>query len=462
MSDNPSKRRIKRAWPWVALLLAVVPSVWYILDPETDLDPEFPKVVRQTFNAYPPAAYRLAEAGDTIDCVAVYVSSAALVLSCWGLFRSPGSRRLWGAAVALSLAAFWHAATPGPLLNGWHGLGWRTMFDPAVPTTQRAVLAAFAIGLATIVLACARPWRLRELTSGAKTRGVLGLILVALVLMVVRQLPWIDREPFGFWPRWVYVWGLLAWAFAVLRLSPPAGIGRRGVVTIAALIAVSLGLDVVGRSIFWYQRPITRLREIIPGRLYLSGMPTYRGLQLAQERYGFKTIINLFPEFTPEGSPHWPDEQRFAREHGITCYNQPPEDPTGIDCIPETLAMADDPANWPVLVHCHASMDRSPAWVGMYRFAKQGWPLADVIREIEQHRGSRPKSSVTLLYNRMLSRLAPEQAANDPTALLFRQNAVGTPDPLEALMRRLEGRPEEPTDSDSSRAAANDVETSRR
>lgn len=435
--QQPTPRR-RGIWPWLALALAVVPAVWYVLDYENDLDPEFPRVVRQTYNAYPPAAYRFAEAGDTIDCAAVYIASAALVLAAWGCLRDPRGRLRY-AALAFSIAGFWHAATPGPLLNGWHGLGWRTMFDPAVPTSQRAALAACALALTGIVVAAARPWRLGELAAAAKKNGVLGLILVALALMIVRQLPWIDREPLGFWPRWVFVWGMLAWAFAMLRVAPPAAPRHRTAWIAAALIAVSLGLDFVGRGIFWYQRPIARLREIIPGRLYLSAMPTYRGLQIAQERYHFKTILNLFPEFTEAGSPHWPDEQRFADEHGITLYNQPPGDPTGVKCIPETLDFADDPANWPVLVHCHASMDRSPAWVGMYRFAKQGWPLADVLREIEQHRGSRPKSSVTLLYNRMLPRLAPEHAANDPTAALLRKNAEGTPDPLEQLLARQAG-----------------------
>ncbi|AMV39660.1 hypothetical protein [Planctomyces sp. SH-PL62] len=436
MTDHHSIPSRRRLWPWIALALAVTPAIWLILAYEKALDPEFPRVVRQTYSAYPPAAYRFAEAGDTIDCVAVYVSSAALVLAAWGCLRDPRGRLRY-AALALSLAAFWHAATPGPLLNGWHGLGWRTMFDPSVSQPQRLTLAVCALTLAAVVLVAGRPWRLGSLTSEAKRRGVLGLLAVSLVLMVVRQLPWIDREPFGFWPRWVYVWGLLAWAFAMLRLAPRAQPGRRGMWVAVALIAVSIGLDFVGRGIFWYQRPIARLREIIPGRLYLSAMPTYRGLKIAQERHHFKTIINLFPEFTPEGSPHWPDEQRFSREHGITLYNQPPEDPTGVRCVPETLEFANQPENWPVLVHCHASMDRSPAWVGMYRFANQGWPLADAIREIEQHRGSRPKSSVTLLYNRMLPRLAPERAAEDPTALLLRENAVGTPDPLEQLLKRL-------------------------
>ena len=131
--------------PWLVLALATLPAIWYVLDFESDIDPEFPRVVRPTFNAYPAPAYRFAEAGDTIDHVAVYIASAAIVLSGWGLIGSP-RKRLWLAAMALSLAGFWHAATPGPLLDGWHGLGWRTMFNPEAPGTIRLILAG-ALGL---------------------------------------------------------------------------------------------------------------------------------------------------------------------------------------------------------------------------------------------------------------------------------------------------------------------------
>jgi len=441
LSDPRGTSPRRGAWPWVLLALTVLPAVWFVTIFEHDADPEFPRVARRTYNAFPPAAYRLADAGDTIDCVALYVASAALVLAAWSCLRDPRRGPRW-AALALSAVGFWHAATPGPLINGWHGLGWRTMFDPAVPSSQRLTLAACALVAAAVVVLGTRPWNVRALLADARARGVLGLLAVAAVLMVVRQLPTIDREPFGYWPRWVYVWGILAWALAMLRLAPPAAPGRRGAAVVAALIAVSLGLDFFGRGVFWYQRPIARLREIVPGRLYLCAMPTYAGLELAQERYHFKTIINLFPEFTPEGSPHWPDEQRFAREHGIAVYTQPADDPTGMQTIPDTLDVADDPANWPVLVHCHASMDRSPSWVGMYRFAKMGWPLDEVIRETERHRGSRPKASVTLLYNRMLPRLAPEHAATDPTLREFREFAAGTPDPMEALLARLRAKEE--------------------
>jgi len=94
------------------------------------------------------------------------------------------------------------------------------------------------------------------------------------------------------------------------------------------------------------------------------------------------------------------------------------------------LALAQDPSAWPILVHCHASMDRSPAWMGLYRFVVQGWPLADALREIERHRGLRPKASVTLLYNRVLPQLAPERSALDPTVPVLRECAAGTADPV--------------------------------
>lgn len=429
MAEMTVERPRRRAWPWLALALATVPAFWYVLDFESDIDPEFPRVVRPTFNTYPPAAYRFAEAGDTIDHAAVYIASAALVLSAWGCLRG-GSKRLWVAAMAISLAGFWHAATPGPLVNGWHGLGWRVLADTQAPSWLRVMLAACAVGLIGVVAwgisgrSPARNW------LAARRSGISKLLIAAASLVALRQTGWLDREPFGFWPRWFYVWGLLAWALALLRVSPvPPGGRARGAV-LAAMLVVWLGLDFTGRGIFWYQRPIHRLREIVPNRIYLSAMPTYRGLELAHERHHFRTIVNLFPEHTAARSPLVPDEIRFAHEHGINYIGNDPADPTGEAFVARTLELSRDPSAWPILVHCHASMDRSPAWTGLYRFVVQGWPLADALREIERHRGLRPKASVTLLYNRMLPKLAPGRAAQDPTAALLRENAAGTPDPV--------------------------------
>ena len=422
-----------RFWPWLVLGLATLPAIWYVVDFESDIDPEFPGVVRPTFNTYPPPAYRFAEPGDTIDHVAIYVAAAAIVLSGWGLLR--GSRkRLWTAALALSLAGYWHAATPGPLMDGWYGLGWRTIWNTAAPWTTRLSLVVAAASLLGLVLWGLTACPIATLWKNAREHAVAWLIIVAGALILVRQVRWIDREPIGFWPRWIYVWGLLAWSLALVQIVPRATASARWTrgAIVASLVLLWLGIDFTGRGLLWHQRPLHRLREVVADRIYLSAMPTYQGLELAQERHHFRTIINLFPERTPERSPLLPDELRFAREHGLNYVgNDQDDDRSGEAFVARTLALAQEASAWPILVHCHASMDRSPAWMGLYRFVVQGWPLADALREIECHRGLRPKASVTLLYNRVLPRLAPDRSAHDPTVPILRQCAVGTVDPLE-------------------------------
>jgi hypothetical protein len=108
--------------------------------------------------------------------------------------------------------------------------------------------------------------------------------------------------------------------------------------------------------------------------------------------------------------------------------------------LDETLRLARDPNAWPILVHCHACMDRTPAWMGIYRFVVQQRPLVEVLREIEQHRGYRPKASVILLYNRVLAPRAPDHYASDPTAALLRACAAGTHDSFEEELRAERAR----------------------
>src|SRR4051812_21876384 len=113
MNDETRRGRFARLWPWAVLLLATVPAIWHFVDFPDDIDGEYPGVVRPTFSARPPSAYRLAEPGDTIDRIALYASAVVVALSAsaWA-----GSRRaeFWPAAMALGLAAGWFAATPGP------------------------------------------------------------------------------------------------------------------------------------------------------------------------------------------------------------------------------------------------------------------------------------------------------------------------------------------------------------
>src|SRR5262249_215866 len=156
----------------------------------------------------------------TIDRVAIYISAAAFVIATlgWGVSRTSGKGNgLWIAAILLSTTAAWHAASPGPTFDGWHGLGWRTIFDSTAPWLVRTSVAAAAglivAGVALSVLAqraeLAGAWR------SCRAQRALPLFLVAIVLVMLRQIEFPGAEPQGYWPRWCFVWGLLAFTLGL-------------------------------------------------------------------------------------------------------------------------------------------------------------------------------------------------------------------------------------------------------
>ena len=325
---SPRRRGWLRHWPWLLLVLTAAPAFWHAFAFPDDVDVEFPTVLRPTFSPHPPPAYRLAEPGDTIDRVAIYVSSLAVVLSLTGLRVGRDRKRPWLAALALSLAAFWYAANPWPTFDGWHGLAWRTIFDSGSPPVQRLALAVGASILSAMVIQGVRfnalAWA--ELWQAGKTRGVVGLLFLAVVLILVRQLEIPGVEPVGYWPRWAFVWALVAFSAALIRLQPRLVANRRRLALATQCVAgvtVWLALVMVGIELTWYHRPIDRLRAVVPGRIYMGAMPTARGLEIAQSRHHFKTIINLFPEDTPYRSPRLPEELAFVRSHNLRYYGSP-------------------------------------------------------------------------------------------------------------------------------------------
>ncbi len=419
-----------RAWPWLVLLALVTPAVWHWLDFPEDLDPEYPAVIRPTYNLRPPPAYRLAEPGDTIDRIAIYLSSICIVVALRGTFRAPGT--LWQTALALSLGALWHASTPGPTFDGWHGFGFTTIVTATAPESTR-----WAIGLATTALFAYGLWPFlkafilwKPLLKNRRLESM-ALGAFATFFVILRQVEIPNIEPIGYWERWSFVWGLSAFGLLLIKNSPnlPTGSSPKLKLGLVGLLCW-FGLVGSGIGLSWYHRPLARLHTVEPGKIYMSAMPTYRGLQVAHARHGFKTIINLFDESSSQKSPLSPDELRFCRENNIRYVGSPPGAINSDIFLDETLKLARDPAAWPILVHCHGCMDRSPAWMGIYRFVVQEQPLDAIFREIEAHRGYRPKSSVTVLYNRVLPARAPRHFAADPTAQAMIGYVKGVHDPF--------------------------------
>ncbi len=414
----------------------VVPAVWHVLDFDEDIDPEFPTVERPWFSVVPPAAYRLAEPGDTLDRIEIYLAAASVMLAAGGLAVDRGRGALAGI----------DGDRPGRLLvqrdAGPDGrrLARPGLEDhrrsPCVPRPARGVARRrpragrrrVGDGLASAGIDS------RELWSGARARGTGSLWIAALVLAVARQFEIPGVEPRGYWPRCAMVWSLTAFDLGLLIELAPCLKSRMSRLAMGvAAPAGWLALVVLGIDVTWYHRPLARLKPVVPDRIYISAMPTRRGLEVAQSRHHFRTIINLFPEETAQRSPLLGDELKFAREHGIRYVASPSDaSPDASNAfLNQTLALAQDPSAWPILVHCHGCMDRSPAWMGIYRFLVQGRPLDEIMQEIERHRGYRPKASVILLYNRVLPPRAGERYWADPTAMLLRRCAAGTVDSMQ-------------------------------
>ena len=439
MLEGGMKRRLRGAWPWLILGAVTGLAAWHLLDFSEAPELDFPKVVRPFFNPLPPAAYRLAEPGDTLDRLGLYLGSAASAIALV-VIGSRLRRRwlggeadlaLWPTAMALGLAATWHASTPGPTFDGWHGLGWRTIFDPSATPGLRLALATSAavlcgVGLANLAWSGAG---LREWAARGRGHRVRALLASALVLVTLRQVDLPGLEPVGYWPRVAFDLGVLAFGLALARTAPTLE-WRKKLRPCLALAASTGILAIAGVSLMSCHRPLARLHAVVPGKIYISAMPSYRGLAIEQGRLHFRTIINLFDESSTQASPYFDDEIRFVREHGLRYLGSPSDGLESDRFLDETLAMARDPDAWPILVHCHGCMDRSPAWMGLYRFLVEKKPLEEVFREIERHRGSRPKAVVTLQYNRKLPPRAPEQFEADPTGQLIRRCLAGTKDPF--------------------------------
>jgi hypothetical protein len=289
-------------------------------------------------------------------------------------------------------------------------------------------LVSLLVGI--ILVNVSRNWpERRTWSSRAAELRVRALLATAIGFVLLSEFEFGFLRPEGYWPRVFLDLGLLAFGFVLLRSRPFVQVKSRARVVVAGCVAWAV-LVSVGIGVTWYHRPLARLHVVVPGKIYISAMPSYWGLSIEQERLHFRTIINLFDEASTEASPYHDEEIQFVKEHNMRYLGSPSDGLESDRFLDETIQLSQNPEAWPILVHCHGCMDRSPAWMGIYRFLVEGRPLAEIFAEIERHRGSRPKAVVTLQYHRKLSSRAPEQCVADPTARRLPELLAGTIDPF--------------------------------
>jgi len=105
-----------------------------------------------------------------------------------------------------------------------------------------------------------------------------------------------------------------------------------------------------------------------PGQVYRSGaMPPERLLATVRE-YGIRSVIDLRTH-----DEQAERERALLATVGVRHFHIPSKqvpDPKTIDAF---LAVMEDPANPPVLIHCTHGVGRAPLYEAIYRIEFQGW-----------------------------------------------------------------------------------------
>jgi tyrosine-protein phosphatase SIW14 len=164
---------------------------------------------------------------------------------------------------------------------------------------------------------------------------------------------------------------------------------------------VFIALFVIAAPLMYQRYRLTthkRLRVVAPGRLYRGGQMTADGLTDAIQKLGIRTVINVQNEF-PD-----PDLRRSFLDSGTVKESEvcaacganyillepdlvPPSSvpPNRPHVIEPFLKLLDDPASYPILLHCKAGLHRTGVLVAVYRMEYDGWSASAAMRELKEN-----------------------------------------------------------------------------
>jgi protein tyrosine phosphatase (PTP) superfamily phosphohydrolase (DUF442 family) len=112
----------------------------------------------------------------------------------------------------------------------------------------------------------------------------------------------------------------------------------------------------------------------------------YRGAQPTQEevaqlkKLGVKTVIDLRKDYVPE-------EQEWVKSAGLQYFNIPLKASRAAteEQTAHFLSLVNNPANWPVYVHCKGGRHRTGALTGVYRITHDNWTADQAFKEMKEY-----------------------------------------------------------------------------
>jgi protein tyrosine/serine phosphatase len=142
----------------------------------------------------------------------------------------------------------------------------------------------------------------------------------------------------------------------------------------------------------YHQGQIRHFCEVRDGILYRSGQLSLDGLKRVVHDYGIKTVITLRDAHYQGDPPPDLAEEEYCVGQEINYYRIPPRKWFSADgSVPAERGVRlfrevmDDPANYPVLIHCFAGIHRTGAFCAVYRMEYEHWSNAQAIAEMEGH-----------------------------------------------------------------------------
>jgi hypothetical protein len=169
----------------------------------------------------------------------------------------------------------------------------------------------------------------------------------------------------------------------------------RGALVLALVLVVAAGPVLFYRYVYTQNK---RFREVTAGKVYRSGQMTADGFTTAVRLCGLHTIINCQDEYQDPDLPLTPlsgttvKESELCRQLGVRYLWMPPdllprrripaERPHTLDRF---LALMDDPATYPVLLHCKAGLHRTGVLVAAYRMEYEGWDRCRALQELRDN-----------------------------------------------------------------------------
>jgi protein tyrosine/serine phosphatase len=142
-----------------------------------------------------------------------------------------------------------------------------------------------------------------------------------------------------------------------------------------ALLAVLL----VGSGSLGCSRVLYNFGVVERDHIYRSAQPSPLFLRWLVRYHGVRSLINL--RGRTDGF-----ESAFAAERGLRLYtfDLSASRPPSLTDVERFLAILDDPANHPVLVHCRNGVDRTGYMLALHRVRDESWSPDRAAREMNR------------------------------------------------------------------------------